>query len=287
MFAKGCILLISFSGLKLSCNKLEKQPAVDLIPVARVYDQYLYKQELEKIVPIGSNPTDSVEVLRKYAYNWVIEHLLASEASAIPSENNMDIEKKVSDYRFALLAHAHLEQIVSSQLNKEITEEEIQNYYQTHQENFKLKHSIVRGKFIIVPKIAPNSISLKNLIISKNDADVISLKEYCENFAEEFSLDENIWLKWEDIVTKTPFRRVPDKTRLLKKTSFTEIQDETYRYYLKIEAYKTIDDISPIQLVREHIKSMVLYKRRIALIKQIKENMLQQAKSNNDYTLYD
>jgi len=283
------ILLISLLGLKLGCDNQEKHPPhyADT-PIARVYNQYLYKQDIENIVPATSNPKDSLEWVERYVHNWLAKQLLASKAEAQGIGQANDIEKKVNEFRTSLLAHNCIEKLVNERLGKrDLSEEEIQHYYQTNQENFKLRHNIVRGKFVVIPKSAPNIISLKGLITSKREEDAIALQAYCTEFAKDYSLNESIWLKWDDIVTKTPFSKVPDKTRLLKKTSFTEVQDETYRYYIKIEAYKITNDIAPLELVKNQITDVILYKRKVELVNQIKEDILQQARANNDYTIYE
>ena len=281
------ILLVSFLGLKLSCDKQEKQPPHASFPIARVHNQYLYKQDIEGIVPTTSNSKDSLECVERYIQSWLAKHLLASKAEAQGISQIGDIEKKVAEFRSALIMHNYIEKLVNEKLDKNLTEEVIQDYYQANQENFRLKHNIVKGKFLVIPKSAPNTINLKSVIASKKEEDSIALQAYCSEFAKDYSLDENIWLKWDDIVTKTPFNKVPDKTRLLKRTSFTEVQDEAYRYYLKIEAYKITNDIAPLELVKDQIADVLLYKRKIELANQIKEDILQQAKANNDYTIYE
>jgi hypothetical protein len=281
------ILLVSFLGLKLSCDKQEKQPPHASFPIARVHNQYLYKQDIEELIPANSNNKDSLAWVERYIQSWLAKHLLVSRAEAQGIGQIGDIEKKVAEFRTALMVHNYIEKSVNEKLDKSLTEQEIQTYYQTHQDNFRLKHNIVRGKFVIIPKSAPSITDLKHLLISKKEEDNIRLRSYCSEFAKDYSLDDQIWLKWDEIITKTPFSKVPDKTRLLKRTSFTEVQDEAHRYYLKIEAYKITNDIAPLELVKEQIADILLYKKKIELANQIKEDVLQQAKANNEYTIYE
>jgi hypothetical protein len=282
------IILISLLGLKLSCDNQEKHPPNAGTPIARVHNQYLYKQDIENIAPVTTNTKDSLEWVEHYIQNWLTKQLLVSKAEAQEVIQTNDIEKKVHEFRTSLIAHNYIEKLVNERLNKKhLTTEEIQHYYETNQENFKLRHNIVRGKFMVIPKTAPNIVSLKGLIISKKVEDSIALEAYCSEFAKDYSLNESNWLKWDDIVTKTPFSKVPDKTRLLKRASFTEVQDEAYRYYIKIEAYKITNDIAPLELVKNQIIDVLLYKRKLELANQIKEEILQQAKVNNDYTIYE
>jgi len=281
------IFLLSLLGLKISCDSKEKHPPYAHNPIARVHNQYLYEQEVANIVPADTDPQDSLKLIEHYIQNWLAKHLLADQAEKYEKDHPSDIEKKVAEFRAALMTHNYIQKLVSERLDKQVSEEEILSYYETNQEDFKLKHHIVKGKFIIIPKTAPNIQNLKHLILSTEEADLLELQSYCAQFAKDYSLDEKVWLKWDELITKTPFRKVPDKTRLLKRTSFTEVQDPIYRYYLKIDAYKVTNDIAPLELVSEQIADVIIYKRKIALVNQIKQDILAQAKVNHDYTIYE
>ncbi|OJW66637.1 MAG: hypothetical protein BGO68_01660 [Candidatus Amoebophilus sp. 36-38] len=281
------IFLLSLLGLKISCDSKEKQPPYAPNPIARVHNQYLYKQDIAHLVPADTNPQDSLELVGRYIQNWLAKQLLASQAEVYENNHPSDIEKKVAEFRSALVTHNYIQKLVSEKLNKQVSEEGIISYYETNQDDFRLKHNIVKGKFIIIPKNAPNIQNLKKLIISTEEADLLEIQTYCSQFAKDYSLDEKVWLKWDDLITKTPFRKIPDKTRLLKRTSFTEVQDQLYRYYLKIDAYKIINDIAPLELVKDQIVNVIIYKRKIELINQIKQDILEQAKANNDYIIYE
>lgn len=281
------IFLLTFLGLKFSCESQKEQPPYASKPIARVHHQYLYKQDIENILPVHTSSQDSVDLIERYIQNWLSKHLLAHKAQLCVQNQATEVEQKVAEFRAALIAHNYVQNLVNERLNKEITEEEIQRYYEANQEDFKLNHHIVRGKFVVIAKHSPNFQNIKKLIISKEASDEIELQNYCAQYAKDYALDEKLWLKWDDIVTKTPFRKVPDKTRLLKKASFTEVQDQHYRYYLKIEAYKTINDIAPIELVHGQVKDVIIYKRKIELANQIKQDILAEAKANNDYTIYE
>lgn len=279
--------LLVLLGMKLACGTEGEDKTQSSSAIARVHGQYLYKHDLENIGADVTNPQDSVELIEGYIQSWIAKQLMIAKAEEQGGYNKADIERKILDYRYALIVHSFIEKLVNAKLNKEVSQEEIQRYYQEHQENFRLKHNIVRGRFIVIPKDAPNKARLKTLLASKQEADIAALKSYCCQFAKDYSLDESVWLSWDDVIKSTPFNRVPDKTRLLKKTKCTEIQDDECSYYLKINAYKLINDTSPIDFVKDQMADIIIYKRKIALANQIKEGILQQAKANNDYTIYE
>eukprot|EP01132_Coremiostelium_polycephalum_P000743 gene743-921_t len=271
---------------ELSCGTKTTQLPDASQPVARVHNKYLYKQDIAGL--LTADKKDSVKLIEGYVDQWLIQQLLADKAEKHCPSQLREIEKKVADFRSTLMVNAYLEKMVQKKLEKQqLSEDEIHQYYQANQESFKLRHNIVKGKFLIIPKNAPHTIKLKNLLISKRPEDMEALQAYCATFAKDYLLDDTIWLKWDDIVTKTPFHKVPDRTRLLKRTAFTEIHDEMYRYYFNIEAYKTIHQPAPLALVRTQIVDILHYKQKVDLINQIKHDILQQAKNTNEVIIYE
>lgn len=285
MFSRVTLLILL--GIKLGCDPEKQDKARASQAIACVHGQYLYKHDLENIGIDVANPQDSVELVGQYIQSWIAQQLMIAKAEEEGEYNKADIERKLLDYRYALIVHSFIEKLVNAKLSKAVSEEEIQHYYQEHQENFRLRHNIVRGRFVVIPKNAPNKARLKTLLTSKQAADIAALKSYCCQFAKDYSLDEAVWLSWDDVIKNTPFNKVPDKTKLLRKTKFTAIQDDTCSYYFKIDARKLINDTSPIEFVKDQLADIIIYKRKIALANQIREDILQQAKANNDYAIYE
>ncbi len=284
-------ITLSFLGLKLGCDR-QKPSEPGHTPLACVYHQCLYKEDLKSIIPANGGAKDNTALVEQYVKTWVANQLLVHQAEKeVVGIQREEVEKKIADFRSTLLTHVYLEKLVKEKVKQDITDQEIQDYYQAYQENFKLKHNILKGKLVIVPKNAPQVARLKQLMPQDSEEALKELKEYCATHATYSSLDNKVWLKWDDIVPKTISGNILyhalDQTRLSKKTYLKEMQDATYRYYLQIDAYKSINDIAPMELVKDQIAKVILYKRKIQLANQIREDILQQAKANNDYTIYE
>lgn len=284
---KMLFLTLSLLGLKLGCDQ-QKTMKTGHAPLACVHQQCLYKEDLESVMPAK----DNTALVEQYIKTWVINQLLAYQAEKeLVGVARQEVDKKVADFRSTLLTHVYLEKLVNEQIKQDITDQEIQDYYQAYQGNFKLKHRILKGKLIILPKNAPQLERLKQLVSQNSEAALKELKEYCATHAIYYSLDNKAWLQWDNIVPKTFSSKMLyhafDQTRLSKKPYLKEMQDASYRYYLQIDAYRSINDIAPLELVRDQIAKVILYKRKIQLANQVRENILQQAKANNDYTIYE
>lgn len=284
-------IMLSFLGLKLGCDR-QKPLDTGRRPLACVYNQCLYKEELANVMSTNEDGKDNTSLVEQYVKTWVVNRLLVHQAEKeVVGAAREELEKKIADFRATLLTHVYLEKLVNEKVKQDITDQEIQDYYRAYQENFKLKHLILKGKLVIVPKHAPHLTRLKQLIPQDSVEALQELKEYCAVHAIYASLNNKVWLKWDDIIPKTLSSNILyhalDQPRLPKKSYLKEMQDATYRYYLQVDAYRSTNDIAPIELVQDQIEKVILYKRKMQLVSQIRADILQRAKSNNDCTIYE
>ena len=279
----GLLLLLVVT---LSCDNKEQAHTPSNVPLARVYNQYLYKSDLERVFPGIMDANDSSKRTEQYIQNWISKQLMVAEAEAHPSYNKAEIDSKVLDYRYDLIVHNFVEALVKKQLNTAVSDEEIQHYYQKHQEDFLLKYNIVKGKFIRLPKDVPELTKIKSLINSNKKQDLAELKAYCAQYAKDYSLDTSIWMKWDEIIKGTRFNKASNKTKLIKNCKFIESKEDKFVCYFKIDAYKTLHDVPPLEFVKNQIVNLIVHQRKINLAKKLEEDILQNAKANNKYTIY-
>ncbi|RUA36123.1 MAG: peptidyl-prolyl cis-trans isomerase, partial [Bacteroidetes bacterium] len=196
------------------------------------------------------------------------------------------IERKVLDYRYALMVHEYKKYYVDNNLDTAVTEKEIQDYYVNNKDNFELKQNIIRGYFITVTKDAPKINQLKKLINSDDPDDFKELKSYCFRFAETYFLEDSVWINFDEAIRNTPFVGVTNKVDFLKSNKFVEDSNEENLYFLRIKEYKISDQISPLEFVKNDIKQIILNKRKVALANQLEEEVFENAKSSNKYEIY-
>ena len=116
-------------------------------PVARVNDTFLYEADLEGIVASSATPADSADRATAYINQWIRKQLLIDEATSRIDFDEAEIQRKILDYRYSLIAYGYQEFYVGQHLNKEVTAEEVKIYYDQNADNFPLKQNIIRGKF--------------------------------------------------------------------------------------------------------------------------------------------
>ncbi len=255
-------------------------------PIARVNDNYLYATDLDGLLAGGVAPEDSINLMKAYVNNWVRKQLLIDEASSKIEFDEAEIQRKILDYRYSLIAYEYKFYYINQNLNREVTEEEIADYYNNNQDNFPLRQNIIRGRFIRLPNDSPPTVNVRSLIYTTRKDRIEQLRNYCFNNALMYSLEDSVWINFDDIIKNTPLAEVPNKVDFLKRTKYTESSDETSKYYLMIKEYKITDDIAPLEVVRDQIVDIIINKRKVELARNLEKEVYDKAVQRNAFEIY-
>jgi len=280
------LMLLAIGVLSWQKVRTREHVTSDNPPVARVHQQYLYKGDIAHLTTEEHSPAEQAKIRAQYIHHWITQQLLIAAAGASGTYNQTDIEQKVLAYRHVLLAHSFIEKQVDERLQRDVSDEEVAHYHQTHQDNFMLRSNIFKGQFVVLPREAPDTIAVKALLLTKDPARRAALQDYCQQFAQQYSLEGETWLPWDELIQKTPFSKAKDPAKLLSKSKLLQTSNKQYHYYFKIDDYRCVNEATPLELVRSQIADLIVHKRKRELANQIKEEILQKAQQNNDYTIY-
>lgn len=284
---KTYILLFSIMMLS-SCDLIQESAqgsnsTPESLIVAQVGTNIL---DVNDISALNVSKEDSAQIVSKFVENWIKKELLVKKADENFNIDLTEIEQKVADYRYALIAYEYQKYIVQQQLDTVVTEQEIQDYYNQNQNSFVLRQNILRGRFMKVSKEAQKLRSVKRWIKSDRDVDFESLQEYAFQFADNYSLEDSTWLKFDQLTKNSPFSTITNKIQFLRRNRYVEEEDSLYLYLLKINEYKISEEVSPLDFVRDDIKNIIINKRKIALVKELENEIFEEAKQNEDYQIY-
>ena len=277
------LLLLCFF---LRCDYLNKNQRPKSQPIARVGDNYLYAQDLVNDRPLGLSALDSGRLVDKYIDDWIKKQLLIIKAKEELSISEINIDRKVEDYRYALIMHEFEKIYIRSHLNTQVTQEEIESYYYERSENFLLKKNIVQCIFAKIPVSAPDITQIRRNIRNFPNTDIQDIKNYCYQFADLSFLDDSIWISLDELVVNTPLASLQNKTQFLEKTVYSETRDESYIYLFRILEYKISDQIAPLEYVREDIENIIINKRKLALKKKLYETIYEEALKTKKFEVY-
>ena len=104
-------------------------------PLVQVGDNFLYKEDVTLAIPPGVSKKDSADIADKFIRNWIDDMLLFVKAEGnIPDDAKID--ELVKSYRMQLITHTYLEQIVSQEVEGNISDSEIEEFYNKNKNIF-------------------------------------------------------------------------------------------------------------------------------------------------------
>ncbi|MEQ8360863.1 MAG: peptidyl-prolyl cis-trans isomerase [Cytophagales bacterium] len=281
-----CIVFI-FSACDYITRKSDaEEKTIEKIPIARVNEVFLYQEDLNPLLAEATSVEDSISITNRFINSWVRKQLILDKAEEVIDINRAEIERKVQDYRYALTTFEFKKKYVSENLDVNVEESEIQEYYQNNLDNFLLNQNIVRCRYIQVPKDAPRFSKIRRTISSSKPKDIRELNSYCFQFASNYNLEDSIWLNFDDIVLNTPLKSIPNKIQFLKNNKMVETQDSLFKYLLYIKEYKIQDQLSPIEFVRDQIQNIIINKRKVTLSKELENKIYEEGVEQNSFEIF-
>lgn len=278
-----CILLGSCDLIKM---KGGSESGGQRQPVARANNSYLYKDELVDIVAPGTPSDDSAKIVDAYLNNWIRKQLLIQEASRKIDINEAEVERKILDYRYSIIAYEYQNFYVNKNLDTAVSNAEIEQYYNDNVDNFILKQNIVQATFVKVPVNAPKTNKVKELIYSHRDKSESELKSYCLSFSSAYHISDSTWMVFDELVKNSPLAEIPNKIQFLKTNPYYETSDNNFLYFLKVDRYRISDNVSPLEFVRDDIRNIILNKRKVELAKKLEDQVYKAALDDDQFEIY-
>jgi hypothetical protein len=267
-----------------SCERTPEKD-VNRVVIAKANNYFLYADEISNIIPQGIPSKDSAELLKKYIDNWIQESLVIQKAESNLTEEQKNVEKQLEDYRKSLITYTYEKELVKQKLDTVISNEEIEKYYNSNPSDFELKDNIIKVIYVKISKSAPGLDKLRKWYKSDNMKDREQLAGYCHQFAENFYLDDNSWLLFDDLLKEIPIQTY-NKELFLQNNRFVEVADSLHNYFLNIKGFKIRNSLSPLSFEKENIKNIILNKRKLELITKMKQDVYNDALNNKKIEIY-
>ena len=196
------LLLITLLG----CGACKKQhDHKGKTPLVEVDGNFLYKEDLMSVLPVGLSKDDSILFAEHYIRSWA-EEILLYEKAANNIPDNVDVDKLVENYRKALIMHTYQQELINQKLINDIPEQEIADYYEKNKELFKLENPLIKGLFIKVPLTAPQLNNVRRWYKSDKQDAVESLEKYSLQNAVKYEYFYDKWVSVTDVLDMIPLK---------------------------------------------------------------------------------
>jgi hypothetical protein len=255
-------------------------------PVARVYESYLYADDIKDIVPSDLRGTDSSSFVQNYINVWAKNQLMVYKAEFNLTEEQKRFEEKINDYRDDLLKYAYLQKYVRERLDTAVTLKAIEEFYSANSQNYLLRENILKFRYLVVPADAPNLEKVEKLFKSEKEEDQKELKEYSLSFARYFSSTDSSWIGFNDFLKLVPVETLDQKEFLTTNKYFMLSAENNLVYFVEIHSFKPKQSPAPLSYVQKVIKNVLINKKRLALINSLEDNLLKDAIKKQEFETY-
>lgn len=244
-------------------------------PLAELDGHFLYREDLQALLPAGLSPEDSVQFAERYIRNWAEDVLLYDKAqSNIP--NNAEIDKLVENYRKALIMHTYQQELIHQRLSEEISEEDKKAYYEQNLQLFKLERPLAKGLFIKVPLTAPQLSNVRRWYRSETREAVEKLEKYSLQSAVKYEYFYDKWVPVPEILDMIPLKQ-DDAAEYLDRHRQVELKDTAFYYFLNISDYLRMGEQEPYEFASTQVENMLLNLRQNSFMRQVKDDLYRRA----------
>lgn len=254
--------------------------------VARVGEEYLERSELVAVLGENLSAEDSTTIAYNYIYNWARKRLVLQKAELNLSENEKDVDRLVEEYRNSLVRSLYEKKLISEYLDTNITEAQIEQYYDQNRDNFELKENILRVEYYKFDPATPQLADFRRWFRSGREADIEKRQQFALDFAQERYMNDSTWIAFMDLVNRVPLQTY-NQEQFLRSNEHVEIEDSTAVYFIHLLDFKMTDSYSPLEYVRPTIKNIILHQRKLDLIKEMENRLYDDAQKRNEFEIYE
>lgn len=282
LIEKMCFFIrLSFFVVSLfivfSCDQADENK--NLTPIAQVYDQKLYFEDVMGYFPDEMSKEDSVKMLNQFVDDWIVTQVFLNKAQK-ELKDQSEIDRKVQKFKNDLMIHYYIEQKVNADLDTSVSDAEVKEYYKKHKDEFLLKDYLVKVLYLKVSAESPGIDEITQKYKLRNDADIAHIQSYAQQYALNFYYDSESWIYFEELTKEIPLKLYNKENFILNKSN-TKIEEDGIVYYLNIIDYRLKDAASPLEFEVENIKNKIINKRILRFKEDLKESLIKNAYDDN------
>lgn len=244
-------------------------------PLVELDGNFLYQEDLAAVQPVGQSKDDSLLFAEHYIRNWAEDILLYEKAqNNIP--DNAEIEQLVKNYRKALIMHVYQQSLIQEKLAEEITEADLQTYYDTNKDVFKAEAPLMKGLFIKVPLTSPGIGRVRQWYKDERQSAVEHLEKYSLQNAVKYEYFYDKWIPASEILSLMPLRE-EKVDAYFAKNRHVELKDTAYWYFLNVSDYIPTGGQEPYEAARSAVSEMVVNRKQVEFLNQVKDDLYKEA----------
>ncbi|CCG53985.1 Probable lipoprotein precursor [Flavobacterium indicum GPTSA100-9 = DSM 17447] len=268
----------------VACSKSSQKNNSEAI--ARVNDNYLYRSDLENLVPPGSSKKDSIAIVKDFITRWAIQQLLMNKAEKnISKSKQQELDELISQYKNDLYTKSYLEELVMTKIDTVISNEEIEKYYNEHKNNFKTTEPLVKLRYINLIKGNVKFATINSKFLNFSKKDKLDLQKLAIQF-KNYAFNDSIWVDINQVYEKLPFINQENKDKFVSAGIAYQYTDSNLVWMVKVKDVVEKNNVAPLQYIQPTIKQIILNNRKTDLINKIQTEITNDAIKDNDFEIF-
>lgn len=280
---KALVAILLAGIVAVSCEWVDK--VISGETVASVGKVRLSRAELNKALPSGLLPEDSVRLAHQYINTWASEIIFLQVAENQLSKEELDVSAELDEYRKSLLKYRYEQRYVNERLDTIFTDSQISEYYNAHQDRFVLRVPVVRADFLCISPDSPYIDEFRENIAS-DDAQRMQYSDSLAYFsAIRYETFGGKWINLNDLALEFGI----DYSELLtyKKGDWIEYEGGTGLLHLAfIKSFVPAGKIAPLEYATPLIKDILLSIRKKELVSALEDQLVEDAIQSGVFVQY-
>ncbi len=253
------LLTVIFVITAAGCSKTESGKT----PVARLDNKTLALEEIQAHIDTSHEP--SQVQIQQYIQRWLTEESLYREAVERGMDRSDEMNQKVEEVRRQLTINALLDKEVYSRQLSDLSQKDIQQYFDAHIKEFDLMHDVVLVSYALFRKrdkatefrnLVLKGISWRSALIQRESSMLMRVDSSYQT--KSTLLPPELWR----VATKSAIRE----------PSFPISTDNGY-YILVVWKFFRQGQTAELPIVEQEILGRLTVERRLKLFNQFVENL--------------
>ena len=268
------IVLPMFASCKAISDFLDKGEVV-----ARVGEAKLMMEELQKVIPNGISPEDSILLAKQYINSWALDHVYMEVAETQLSEAERDVSQELETYRRSLLKYRYEQLFVNQRIDTLVSEEQIIEFYEKNSDRFILRQPVVKARFMSIKSDSPNLKMIQKKMASTDASDVMEADSMAYLSAFKFITWDDEWIDASTLAKEFGSESASVMSALkmgwIERKDTNEVKSLAY-----ISEIVPAGKMAPREYSAPFIKDMIISARKQMLISTLEQDLLRDAREN-------
>ena len=270
------IIIVSAVVLFVSCDRFmpQQQPVREI--AAEVLGNVLYLDELKQVIPPNLHASDSADFAERYIRNWATNILMYEQARRNIFDMS-EIDRLVSEYRKSLIIHHYQQRLLEQSQIRRPNETEIMEFYERYRSRMRMRENMIQGIFLVVPIDAPSIDDVRRWMQRLDEEAIENIDRYSLQNAVSYDFFIDMWMPLSAVMRNAPFEQSPAE---LRAGQLIETEDDTHRFFLRINSLLTIGQEEPFELARDRIVNILSARNNVDFISEVENQLFNRAVAN-------